>query len=47
VLAFFVTGGSGVFTLFDLAGFLFLLAAYGWWISVRTRYRPGYDPVRD
>lgn len=47
VLAFLVTGGSGVFTLFDLAGFLFLLAAYGWWISVRTRYRPGYDPVRD
>jgi len=46
-LAYMVTGGSGVFTLFDLAGFLFLLAAYGWWISVRTRYRPGYDPVRD
>ena len=45
-LAFLVTGGSGVFTLFDLAGFLFLLAAYGWWISVRTRYRPGYDPIR-
>ena len=47
VLAFFVTGGSGVFTLFDLAGFVFLLVAYGWWISVRTRYRPGYDPIRD
>lgn len=46
-LAFFVTGGSGVFTLFDLAGFVFLLVAYGWWISVRTRYRPGYDPIRD
>ncbi|MCS6932140.1 MAG: hypothetical protein NZM27_08025 [Acetobacteraceae bacterium] len=47
VLAYLVTGGSGVFTLFDLAGFLFLLAAYGWWIAIRTRYRPGYDPVRD
>lgn len=46
VLAFYLTGGSGVFTLFDLGGFLFLLVAYGWWISVRTRYRPGYDPIR-
>jgi hypothetical protein len=47
VLAYLITEGSGVFTLFDLAGFLFLLAAYGWWISVRARYRPGYDPLPD
>lgn len=45
VLAFFVTGGGdGTFTLFDLAGFVFLLVAYGWWVSVKTRYRPGYNP---
>jgi hypothetical protein len=44
VLAFFMTGGGGVFTLFDLAGFVFLLVAYGWWVSVKTYYRPGHDP---
>ena len=34
-------------SLFDLAGFLFLLAAHASWVVVRTRYRtvPGDVPV--
>lgn len=34
-------------SLFDLAGFLFLLAAYASWVVVRTKYRtvPGGVPV--
>ncbi|RAI57673.1 hypothetical protein [Roseicella frigidaeris] len=37
LLAYGMTGG--VFSLFDLAGFLFLLLAYDLWLRCRTRYR--------
>jgi len=36
---FFALGGGGVFSIVDLAGFLFLLAAYGTWLTIRTSYR--------
>lgn len=39
VLAYLATGGAG-FAPTDLAGFLFLLLAYGVWVKMRTRYRP-------
>lgn len=39
VLAWLATGGAG-FAATDLAGFLFLLLAYGVWVKVRTLYRP-------
>lgn len=40
VLAFWLTsGGGGVFSLFDLAGFVALLVAYGFWVKVKGRYR--------
>ena len=39
MLAYFATGGAG-FAPTDLAGFLFLLLAYGIWVKTRTRYRP-------
>lgn len=39
VLAFWMTDGGGVFSLFDLLGFLFLLVAYGIWIKAKTRFR--------
>lgn len=38
-LAFWITGGGGVFSVFDLLGFLFLLAAYGIWIKAKTKFR--------
>lgn len=38
-LAFWLTRGGGVFSLFDLAGFVALLAAYGAWVKARTKYR--------
>jgi hypothetical protein len=39
-VAFFVQmGDAGPFAVVDLAGFLFMLAAYGVWFSIRTRYR--------
>lgn len=41
VLAFLITGGAGLFSLFDLAGFLFLLGAYGVWVKMRVAYRTG------
>jgi hypothetical protein len=41
VLAFLVTGGGGVFSWFDLAGFLFLLFAYGVWVKAKVAYRVG------
>ena len=41
VLAFLVTGGGGMFSLFDLAGFLFLLFAYGVWVKIKVAYRLG------
>lgn len=37
--AFWLTGGGGVFSLFDLAGFLLLLVAYGIWIKIKTKHR--------
>ncbi len=36
---YFAFGGAVLFSLFDLGGFLALLAGYGTWISMRTRYR--------
>ncbi len=40
-LAFFLTGeGGGVFSVLDLLGFLALLAAWGHWVVLRSRYRP-------
>ncbi len=41
VLAFLVTGGGGVFSVFDLAGFLFLLFGYGVWVKMKVAYRTG------
>jgi hypothetical protein len=40
-LAFLLTDGGGVFSLFDLAGFLFLLFAYGVWVKMKVAYRVG------
>lgn len=40
-LAFLLTGGGGVFSLFDLAGFLFLLFAYGAWVKAKVAHRAG------
>jgi hypothetical protein len=49
-LAFFAFGGSRVLSLFDLAGFLALLAAYGTSLVFATRYRepavPAAAPAR-
>ena len=41
VLAFLVTDGGGVFSAFDLAGFLFLLVAYGVWVKIKVAHRAG------
>lgn len=38
-LAFWLTGGGGVFSLLDLAGFVALLVAYGTWVKAKGRYR--------
>lgn len=38
-LAYAVLGAGELFSLFDLLGFLFLLAAYGTWLILKTRYR--------
>jgi hypothetical protein len=38
-LAYYLLGGAGMFSLFDLAGFLFLLTGYGIWIIMKTKYR--------
>ena len=40
-VTFLVTGGAGVFSLFDLAGFLFLLFGYGVWVKAKVAYRAG------
>lgn len=37
-LAFWLTDGGGVFSMLDLAGFLFLLLAYGAWVVLKSRY---------
>lgn len=39
IFAYVVLEADRWLSLFDLAGFLFLLAAYGSWVVVRTRYR--------
>lgn len=47
-LAYFMFGASGLVSLFDLAGFLVLLAGYGFWFTTRCRYRiaePAAEPV--
>lgn len=44
VLAFLVTGGGGVFSFLDLAGFLFLLFGYGVWVKMKVAYRAGAPP---
>lgn len=41
VLAFLMTGGGGVFSLLDLAGFLFLLFGYGVWVKMKVAFRTG------
>ena len=41
VLAFLVTDGGGIFSPFDLAGFLFLLFAYGVWMKIKVAHRIG------
>lgn len=37
--AYWAFGGGRVLSLFDLGGFLFLLAAYGAWLTLTMRYR--------
>jgi hypothetical protein len=39
VVAFLLTDGGGVFSQFDLAGFVALLIAYGIWVKTKGRYR--------
>ena len=38
-VAFLVSDGGGIFSLFDLAGFLVLLASYGFWVTMKSRHR--------
>lgn len=40
-LAFLLTGGGGVFSMFDLAGFLALLFGYGVWVKAKVAHRAG------
>lgn len=39
VFMYFIVGGGRLFSLIDLAGFLALLAGYGTWIVLKTKYR--------
>lgn len=39
VAAFFALRAEGFFTPVDLAGVLAMLAAYGYWFTIRTQYR--------
>ncbi len=39
MLAYLVMGGGRLFSVFDLVAFLLLLAAYGFWMIVKTQYR--------
>lgn len=39
VLAYVMVDASRVFSLFDLVGVLYLLCAYGTWMTLKTRYR--------
>lgn len=45
VLAYAMVGPARWFSLFDLAGVLFVLASYGTWIVIKSRYRgaPGTE----
>ena len=43
--SYLAMGGSRLFSVLDLAGFLFVLAAYGVWFTISTRYRV-VAPVR-
>lgn len=40
-LAYFMFDASRYFSIFDLSGFLFLLAAYATWVILRMTYRNG------
>lgn len=44
VLAYVMTGAERWFSLIDLGGFLFLLAAWSAWLVLKTRYR-AFPPV--
>ena len=46
VLAYVVMGGGRLFSLFDLVAFLLLLAAYAFWMIVKTQYREGAGSFR-
>jgi hypothetical protein len=37
--AFWLTNGAGIFGPLDLVGFLVLLAAYSYWLGMKTRHR--------
>lgn len=37
IAAYVMLDGGAVFSLFDLAGFLFLLAAFAYWLVIKTR----------
>ena len=37
--AFLVSDGGGIFSVLDLAGFLLMLAAYGFWVTMKSRHR--------
>jgi len=41
VLAYLATDGGGIFSVVDLAGFLFLLFAYGVWLKIKVAHRAG------
>jgi hypothetical protein len=45
IFAYLVLDGNRWVSLVDLAGFLFLLAAYGSWVAVKTKYRPVWSVV--
>lgn len=44
VAAWWFTPMGGWFSGFDIAALLFLLLAYGCWLILKTRYRPGWQP---
>lgn len=45
VFAWWTTDAGDWFSGFDIAAFLALLVAYGFWLSLKTRYRPGWRPA--
>lgn len=38
-VAYFLLGAGRILSLFDLAGVLFVIAAYGTWLSINTKFR--------